>query len=206
MARDRDREAFDERSAGYETGWRGDLHHRIADRTVDIAMASGPPPLHILDVGCGTGYLLRQLAERCPEAVGLVGIDPAPGMIAEAKVAATENVRLGFSTGVAEHLPFSEGTFDLIVSITSFDHWADQRAGLAECVRVMAPGGHLVLTDRFSAVLLPTLLAGHRGRARTVRQASRLLTAAGFHSIRWHQLRGITILAGLLIRTVTATK
>jgi SAM-dependent methyltransferase len=61
--------------------------------------------------------------------------------------------------------PWPAATFDLVVSTTSFDHWADQQAGLAECARVLAPGGCLVLADLFSALLLPTLLAGRRGKA-----------------------------------------
>ncbi len=78
-------DAFDERSAGYEQGWLGRLHHEIAARTVEVALAVALPPARILDVGCGTGYLLRLLASRCPEAAELAGVDPAPGMI---KVAA----------------------------------------------------------------------------------------------------------------------
>ena len=206
MARHRDVGAFDERSAGYEIGWRGSLHRRIADRTLDIAIVCAPRPAHILDVGCGTGYLLRRLARRCPEAVELLGIDPAPGMIAEARAAAAGDPRLGFSAGVAEHLPFADCSFDLVVSTTSFDHWADQRAGLVDCARVITPGGQLVLTDRFSAVLLPTLLGAHRGRARTVGRVTDLLRSAGLHSIRSHNLSGVTTLAEVLVRTVTATK
>lgn len=205
MARHRDIEAFDDRAASYEIGWRGDLHHRIADRTAEIAMATAPASLRILDVGCGTGYLLRKLAEGYPDAVELVGIDPAPRMIAEAKAAAAGFPRLAFTTGVAERLPFENWTFDLIVSSTSFDHWADQRAGLAELARVMAPGGHLVLTDLFSPILLPTLVISHRGRARTVGRASVRLREAGFASIKWRNLSGVTTLAGVLIRTLTAT-
>jgi ubiquinone/menaquinone biosynthesis C-methylase UbiE len=87
-----------------------------------------------------------------------------------------------------------------VVSTTSFDHWTDQRAGLAECARVLAPGGCLVLADLFSELLLPTLLAGRRGKARTRRRATRLLTAAGLHSPRWHRLYAV------IIQAVTATK
>jgi ubiquinone/menaquinone biosynthesis C-methylase UbiE len=43
---------------------------------------------------------------------------------------------LRFSVGVAEHLPFRDGSFDLVVSVTSFDHWSNQQAGLAESHRV----------------------------------------------------------------------
>ncbi len=42
------------------------LHHQIADRTADLALSCVPAPKHILDVGCGTGYLLGRLAARGP--------------------------------------------------------------------------------------------------------------------------------------------
>jgi ubiquinone/menaquinone biosynthesis C-methylase UbiE len=199
MTRDRDVAAFDQRARDYEEGWRGRLHHEIADRTADLALASVPAPQRILDVGCGTGYLLRQLAARCPQASELAGIDAAPAMIGVAAATAADD-RLHFRVGTAEELPWPAGTFDLVVSTTSFDHWADQQAGLTECARVMVPGGTLVLADQFSSLLLPTLLAGRRGKARTKRRASRLVTAAGLRSPRWHDLYAV------IIRAVTATK
>src|SRR5437764_15336834 len=119
-------------------------------------------------------------------------------MIEVAAAAATDD-RLRFAAGTAEKLPWPAGTFDLVVSTTSFDHWADQQAGLTECARVMVPGGTLVLVDQFSAWLLPTLLVGRRGRARTKRRAARLVTAAGLRSLRWHDLYAVSI------RAVTAS-
>jgi len=199
MARDRDVAAFGERAQRYDEDWRGRLHHQIADRTADLALTCVPAPRQILDVGCGTGYLLGQLAARAPQASVLAGIDPAPAMIEVARSMAT-NGRLRFVVGTAERLPWPDQTFDLVVSTTSFDHWADQQAGLAQCARVLAPGGCLVLVDLFSMLLLPTLLAGRRGKARTKRRATRLLTAAGLHSPHWHGLYTA------IIQAVTATK
>jgi SAM-dependent methyltransferase len=130
VARDRDIGAFDARALGYETGWLGRFHHQIADRTADLALALVPAPQRILDVGCGTGYLLRQLAARCPQASELAGIDPAPAMIEAARAAATDD-RLRFTSGIAERLPCPAAGYDLVVTTTSFDHWASQqgRAG-----------------------------------------------------------------------------
>jgi ubiquinone/menaquinone biosynthesis C-methylase UbiE len=199
VARDRDIGAFDRRAPGYESGWLGRMHHDIADRAADLALTCHPDPGRVLDVGCGTGYLLRRLAARAPRAVELAGIDPAPSMIETARALGDDD-RSSFVAGVAEHLPFPDGRFDLVVSTTSFDHWADQRAGLAECARVLAPGGHLVLADQFSAWLIPSLVVTRRGRARTKRRATRLLNAAGLRSVRWHDLYGV------LIRAATAAR
>ncbi|HEY6494594.1 MAG TPA: class I SAM-dependent methyltransferase [Trebonia sp.] len=194
MTYDRDIAAFDARAAGYEGGWRGRLHQQIADRTADLALTVAPAPLRVLDVGCGTGYLLRRLAARCPQADELTGVDPAPAMITAAREAGTDG-RLRWVEGTAESLPFGDGSFDLVVSATSFDHWADQRAGLAQCARVLSPDGRLVLTDLFSALLLPTLIASRRDKARTRRRATRLLEQAGFRAVRWHGVGTFTIAA-----------
>jgi ubiquinone/menaquinone biosynthesis C-methylase UbiE len=199
MAHDRDVAAFGARAQGYDEGWRGQMHHQIADRTADLALTCVPAPTRILDVECGTGYLLGRPAARAPQAQVLAGIDAAPGMIEVARAVAADD-RMRFVAGTAEQLPWPAATFDLVVSTTSFDHWADQRAGLAECARVLAPGGWLVLADLFSALLLPTLLAGRRDKARTRRRAVHLLTAAGLRAPRWHHLYA------LIIQAVTATK
>ena len=68
-----------------------------------------------------------------------------------------------------------------------------------------APGcwcqvARVVLADLFSVLLLPTRLAGRRGKARTKRRATQVLTAAGLHSPQWHRLYAI------IIQAVTATK
>ncbi|MHB8221072.1 MAG: class I SAM-dependent methyltransferase [Acidimicrobiales bacterium] len=198
MPQRRDVAAFDERAPSYEQGWLGRLHHEIAQRTAALAHATDGAPRRVLDVGCGTGYLLRLLAERYPESIELDGIDPAPNMVAAAAVAT--GGRTKFSVGVAEHLPYPDGVFDLVVSTTSFDHWADQQAGLLECARVLAPDGHLVLVDQFSLWLLPTLLGSRRAKARTRGRANRLLRAAGFKSVTWHSTYAAIIRAATAAR------
>jgi ubiquinone/menaquinone biosynthesis C-methylase UbiE len=175
------------------------MHHDIATRTAHLALASSDARRRVLDVGCGTGVLLRLLAARLPEAERLLGIDAAAGMIAVAKSKADDS-RLSFSEGVAERLPYPDESFDLVVSSTSFDHWEDQGAGLSECARVLAPDGHLVLTDLFSPLLVPTLLVARRDRARTKHRAEVLLKTAGFCTMAWHRLYSV------IIGTVVASK
>jgi ubiquinone/menaquinone biosynthesis C-methylase UbiE len=195
----RDVAEFNDRAAGYDHGWRGRFHHEISERTASLAVATAAAPNRVLDLGCGTGYLLRELASRYPDAEQLVGIDAAPAMVKTAN-AITQDDRLTFAVGVAEQIGYPDEAFDLIVSTTSFDHWSDQQAGLRECARVLRRGGQLVLVDKFSRMLMPTMLTSRRGKARTTSRATRLLLRAGFCSPHWHRLYAV------IVHAVTATK
>ena len=199
MSYERDVQSFNDRAASYEAGRLGQLHRDFADRAIRIALTVAPAPARVLDVGSGTGYALRQLAAALPEAIELTGVDAAPDMVRVAREANGDG-RVRFVEGTAEQLPLPDGSVDLVISTTSFDHWADQRAGLAECARVLAPGGHLVLSDLFSVLLAPTLVGSRRGKARTRRRATRLITGVGLRSPQW------TRLAGPIVQTVTAVQ
>ena len=194
----RDVGAFDARAKTYDTGWLGSLHHDIADKVLDIALSVDPDPERVLDVGSGTGYFLRRLAAKVPEASELVGIDPAPLMIETARALAQDD-HVVFRRGIAEALPFGDASFDLVVAITSFDHWGDQRLGVREVARVLEPGGSLVLADLLSPWLSPSLLIGRRGRVRTVKQATTLLKDAGLQVVGQRSLQ-------VVIRALAARK
>src|SRR6185437_12445716 len=56
VASERDVEAFDDRAEVYERGWRGRLHHQVADEVAALVVRLAPNPRCVLDVGCGTGY------------------------------------------------------------------------------------------------------------------------------------------------------
>lgn len=199
MSHERDIRAFDERAESYESGRHGQLHKDISDRVVELTLSRVPAPRRVLDVGCGTGYVLRQLAARLPRASEFLGVDAAPKMIEVARAASCDE-RLSFVRGTAEQLPADESACDLLVSTTSFDHWTDQAAGIRECGRALAPGGTLVLTDQFSNLLWPTLLGRRRGKARTRSRATRLITAAGLRDPQWHPCYAV------IIQSVTAVK
>ncbi len=90
MSHDWDVQAFDDRAASYESGRHGQLHKEISDRTVELALNRVPAPRRVLDVGCGTGYVLRQFAARLPQANEFLGVDAAPKMIEVARSASSD--------------------------------------------------------------------------------------------------------------------
>jgi ubiquinone/menaquinone biosynthesis C-methylase UbiE len=141
---EKDIERFDQWSSSYENSW---LQRAIFDRThqATLALADGivRQPESVLDVGCGTGRLLRRAYRYWPDAQ-LIGVDPAPGMIEKAKLLTPYAT---FFTGMAEALPLQDASVDLVLSTISFHHWQDQAAGVREIARVLRPGGYFILVD-----------------------------------------------------------
>lgn len=146
MAEDRpkDVERFDEWSNTYEDSWlQRAFFDPIHKATLSLAAEFVVLPESILDVGCGTGKLLRQAGEAWKEA-RLFGVDPAEGMVEEAR---NRVPNATFYTGKAESLPLPDRSIDFAFSTMSFHHWQDQSKGLGEIVRVLRPGGCFILVD-----------------------------------------------------------
>jgi ubiquinone/menaquinone biosynthesis C-methylase UbiE len=101
---------------------------RIAERTGTSRM---------LDIGCGTGFVISLLAEIFDE---IHGIDPTRAMLEKVDLS-RGNVTL--HEGVAEELPFEDASFDLVTAYSVFHHLADHRPALAEAARVLRPAGVL---------------------------------------------------------------
>jgi ubiquinone/menaquinone biosynthesis C-methylase UbiE len=138
-----DREKFNEWSETYERSFMQwlffDRVHRKALRYLPITFT----PTHILDIGCGTGRLLRRMHTKWPSAA-LVGVDPSEGMIDKAHILTPE---ASLSQAFAEQLPLEDASVDLVSSTISFHHWNAQEQGIRETMRVLRRGGFLVLVD-----------------------------------------------------------
>lgn len=152
----------------------------VQEAALRRAALLAPKSRRVLDVGCGTGALLRKVAERLPGAE-LVGVDPALGMVEAARKAWWGDRTARFLRAAAERLPFADGEFDLVTSTISFHHWEDQQEGLREIRRVLAPGGSLILADIFAVSWLRAWFAvtGYRGRFRTPAEIEQMLRSAG---------------------------
>jgi ubiquinone/menaquinone biosynthesis C-methylase UbiE len=111
----------------------------------------------VVDVGCGPGRLLPDLAGRVGPAGRVFGVDAAPAMLAEARDRARQAGcadRISLAPGDARRLPVADGAADAVCALDVLDLFdrADLRAVLAECRRVLAPDGQFcaVTMDRES--------------------------------------------------------
>jgi ubiquinone/menaquinone biosynthesis C-methylase UbiE len=147
-----DVERFNRWAETYETFWGRRFFDCMHQATLDL-VAEGEEfrPGTIVDVGCGTGRLLRAAARRWPGA-RLIGVDPAEAMI---RVARRLTPEAEFHVARAESLPLPDAVAEVALSTISFHHWEDQPAGLREVARVLGPGGRFCLTD----ISLPAWLA-----------------------------------------------
>jgi 2-polyprenyl-3-methyl-5-hydroxy-6-metoxy-1,4-benzoquinol methylase len=97
------------------------------------------PGSKVLDLGCGTGRLTVELAER---GYNVYGADINLDVIGIAKDKANNrNVSAHFAIAQAEFLPFNSGVFDICVADSVLEHVADWKKTLAEVARVLKPGG-----------------------------------------------------------------
>lgn len=96
----------------------------------------------VLDVACGTGILARTIAERVGATGSVVGLDINEGMLA---VAQQQAPGIEWRHGLAEALPFDDDSFDAVVSQFALMFFENKEAALNEMVRVLRPGGRLVV-------------------------------------------------------------
>lgn len=172
----RDVQHFERWSRTYEDSWmQTRLFARVHRAVLDLAASlPTPAPTSVLDVGCGTGRLLRAAAARWPDAQ-LIGVDPAEGMV---EVARHLTPGATIHRSLAESLPLSDASVALAFSTVSFHHWHDQAASVREIARVVRPGGHFILADFAMPRVLGWLTRHGGGLPVATRQ--RLFTAAGF--------------------------
>ena len=103
----------------------------------------------LLDVGCGSGNLIIQVAKKYPS-LDLIGVDLSSEILELAKKKAVENnlnEKIVFKIGYVEHLPFPDKSVDFILSTLSLHHWEDPKQAFEEIFRVLKDGGVLLIFD-----------------------------------------------------------
>lgn len=116
------------------TGWRSKIGRYAMDGLV---------PCKMLDVGCGTGFLLKMALERGFDAQG---VDPSEVMLKLA-VRETNIPENRLHCAKAQKLPFADGTFDLITASGSLMYEPDMPSAAHELARILKKGGRLRVID-----------------------------------------------------------
>ena len=127
-----------------DTWWRDDFLALMARRW-DLASVG-----QVLDVGCGVSHWGQRLMRHLPSSTRLFGVDAEATWVDRARKRAGSlglADRTEYQTGVAEALPWPDHSFDMVTCQTVLIHVPQVRAALAEMMRVLRPGGLLLVAE-----------------------------------------------------------
>ena len=158
------REFYDASSGLWEQIWGEHMHHgyygkygnhKLDRRQAQIELieellswaecSQDNPPQNAIDVGCGIGGSTLHLAQKF--GCNATGITLSPVQASRAKERAAEaglTERVKFEVANALDMPFADNSFDLVWSLESGEHMPDKTKFLAECYRVLKPGGKMI--------------------------------------------------------------
>jgi ubiquinone/menaquinone biosynthesis C-methylase UbiE len=122
----------------------------VAARAAYLDLLGLRPDEQVLDAGCGTGVVTRDVARRVAPGGRAVGLDPSPGLLAVARELAERDGLAGLvelRQGDVRALPFGDAEFDAVLAVTVLSHVPDGAAAVPELVRVARPGGRVGIFD-----------------------------------------------------------
>lgn len=127
---------------------RGRHPQQVAIRAAYLDLLGDLDGLRVLDVGCGTGVVTREIARWVGGYGVTLGVDPTPEFV-EFAVEADRRERAGATYQVADGraLRFPDASFDVVVAVTVLCHLPERKQVLREMVRVARPGGRLLIVD-----------------------------------------------------------
>ena len=133
---------FDTESEGYDEAHDGPRAYRLRARMSAVLEALGPGPGEVLDAGMGPGRLCAELEARGWTASGVDISERMVALAARRLPAARDRLHQASIT----ELPFPGEHFDAVAATGVLEYLSDPAAGIAELVRVLAPGGTVVVS------------------------------------------------------------
>ncbi|WP_292075438.1 class I SAM-dependent methyltransferase [Mesorhizobium sp.] len=115
-----------------------------------LSFAKLKPGEAVLDVGCGTGTVALLAKKKVGPEGRVDGVDASPEMVARATAkAGRARIQVGFSTAIAQQLPFKDGEFDVVLSTLMFHHLPKKgrEEFIREAFRVLKPDGRVLIVD-----------------------------------------------------------
>ncbi len=142
--------------------WTGEIRWlRLLQNMVPARLAYFTPIVgdwrgkHVLDLGCGGGFMSEALAQRGAK---VIGVDPSePAIIIARKHAEATGLAIDYRIGAGESLPVTESSADIVLCVDVLEHVRDLDAVLDEVKRVLKPGG-LFLFDTINRTWLASLM------------------------------------------------
>ena len=128
-----------------EKSWRND-YLRAAQSKV-ISLLNVQPGVHFLDIGCGTGWAVGQVAKLVDDQGSFYGVDLSPKMIEKAKSNFRGRDHLFFTQANVESIPLNSDFFDSIICTNSFHHYPNPAKALNEMYRLLKSGGKVYILD-----------------------------------------------------------
>jgi len=111
-----------------------------------LAEVPFPPGAQVLEVGCGTGAVTRELSSQ-PNVARAIGLDPSELLLERARELGRGISNLEFVQGDGRSIPFPDGTLDIVLLHTTLCHVPEPLKLLAEAQRVLKATGYLVIFD-----------------------------------------------------------
>jgi ubiquinone/menaquinone biosynthesis C-methylase UbiE len=145
----------------------------------------------VLDIGCGTGTLALAAKERVGPEAQVNGIDPSDEMVARARAkAARKGLAVTFDIASAQKLPFSDGSFDVVLSSLMLHHLPDpvRKDAVSEVCRVLKPKGRFLVVELIQkpglfSSLMPARLTHSHNHSHAFEDAKRLMKDGGFREV-----------------------